>query len=186
MLLCNGAGNAPTGVWTHILLFVLLKTAVHAQPVHVIFEHHTVEDGLAMGVVQAILQDRRGFMWFGTQDGLNRYDGYDFKIYKQDPRNPHSISSDLIMSIGEDRNGNLWIGTQAGLNRFDPLRQQFTRVNISNTQLPAIEKGGVYSIFEDSEGYIWVRTRTGRNIQRPPGSRCFLPLAWVSACCSGP
>ncbi len=125
------------------------------------FDRLSLEDGLSQSSIMSIHQDERGFMWFGTQDGLNRYDGYDFKVYKHDPRDPHSISNDMIQSISEDRNGNLWIGTQAGLNRFNPVHERFTRVAISNDNRPGMEKGGVFSVFEDSEGFIWARTRFG-------------------------
>src|SRR5512135_3509324 len=83
------------------------------------FEHLTIEDGLSQNAGLAIFQDRKGYLWIGTQDGLNRYDGYNFKVYKHDPDNPKSISYNSILSIAEDRDGYLWIGTWGGgLNRF--------------------------------------------------------------------
>ena len=77
------------------------------------FEHLTIEDGLSQNAGLAIFQDSRGYLWIGTQDGLNRYDGYGSKIYKHDPDDPHSISYNSILSMGDDKNGSLWIGTWA-------------------------------------------------------------------------
>src|SRR5215216_2755806 len=85
------------------------------------FDHINIEQGLSQSSVQIILQDRRGFLWFGTQDGLNRYDGYEFKVYKPDPDDANSLSDRWITSIVEDKHGYLWIATRfGGVNRYDP------------------------------------------------------------------
>src|SRR5678816_3953460 len=82
------------------------------------FEHLTIENGLSQNAGLAIFQDSKGYLWIGTQDGLNRYDGYTFKIYKHDPEDPGSISHNSILAITEDRDGYLWVGTWGGgLNR---------------------------------------------------------------------
>jgi hypothetical protein len=82
------------------------------------FEHVSIEEGLSESVVNCILQDSKGFMWFGTQDGLNRYDGYTFVIYRPDLDDPNSLSDRWITTLHEDTHGNLWIGTRnGGLNK---------------------------------------------------------------------
>src|SRR5512146_2499671 len=113
------------------------KTAesIHAAPLVrqgpalgsvVCFEHLTIQDGLSQNAGLAIFQDSRGFLWIGTQDGLNRYDGYSFRVFKHDAENAASISHNSILSIAEDRDGFLWIGTWGGgLNRFDPATETF-------------------------------------------------------------
>ena len=78
------------------------------------FDHLNIEQGLSQSSIHVIFQDSRGFMWFGTQDGLNRYDGYTFKIYKPDPDAPSSLSDRWITAILEDKEGYLWIGTRQG------------------------------------------------------------------------
>src|SRR5688572_25600722 len=101
------------------------------------FEQISLEEGLSQSVVNAILQDKQGFLWVGTDDGLNRYDGYEFKIYKPESNNPDSISDRTITSLLEDENGYLWIGTRAGgLNRYDPATGIFTHYfhNKNNSQ----------------------------------------------------
>jgi len=78
------------------------------------FESLTIEDGLSQSSVFEILQDNRGMMWFGPWDGLNRYDGYNFAIYRYDEQNPHSLSNNEIRALYEDSQGVLWIGTSEG------------------------------------------------------------------------
>src|SRR5687767_6440807 len=90
------------------------------------FEHISIEQGLSQSSVRVIFQDSRGFLWFGTEDGLNRYDGYTFKTFKPEPSNSNSLSDGWITDIVEDQNGYLWIGTRlGGLNRYDPFNGQF-------------------------------------------------------------
>src|SRR5512138_988433 len=90
------------------------------------FEHLTIEDGLSQNAGLAVFQDSKGYLWIGTQDGLNRYDGYSFHIYKHDPEDPNSLSHNSILAITEDKDGFLWIGTWGGgLNRFDPSTEKF-------------------------------------------------------------
>ena len=93
------------------------------------FDHITVADGLSQGSVFSILEDRYGFMWFGTRTGgLNRYDGYSFTTYKYSENNPHSISNNEILSLYEDSKGIIWAGTRnGGLNRFDNETESFYR-----------------------------------------------------------
>lgn len=91
------------------------------------FEHLTLSDGLSQGTVKCIFQDRRGFLWFGTLNGLNRYDGYSFKVFISTPENTSTISDNNIMNIVEDKDGHLWIGTANGLNRFNPKTETFER-----------------------------------------------------------
>ena len=90
------------------------------------FTHLTTNDGLSQGYVVAILQDRLGFMWFATRDGLNRYDGYGFTVYKNAPEDSGSISNNFITGFAEDKNGDLWVATWGGgLDRFDRQKDRF-------------------------------------------------------------
>jgi len=82
------------------------------------FEHLSVAQGLSQGSVHCMLQDRQGFMWFGTGDGLNKYDGYSFTVYKHEAADSTSISADWVLSLYEDRSGTLWIAPEAGLSRW--------------------------------------------------------------------
>ncbi|MEJ2616044.1 MAG: two-component regulator propeller domain-containing protein [Ignavibacteriaceae bacterium] len=117
------------------------------------FQHLNVEDGLSQGMIISIFQDSRGFLWFATQYGLNRYDGYSFKIYTNNPLDSVSISNNFVLSIAEDKAGNLWIGTENGLNKFDYSNDIFTRYLQDSTNLAVIS-----SVIVDKEGAIWAGT----------------------------
>ncbi|MCK5646543.1 MAG: response regulator [Anaerolineales bacterium] len=126
------------------------------------FERISLEQGLSQSVVNTILQDSMGFMWFGTQDGLNRYDGYDFKVYKNDPDNPGSISNNYVTAIYEDQSGALWVGTSGGgLNQFDRESEQFLRFVGNSDDKNSISSNFVNTIYEDSRGSLWVGTVGG-------------------------
>jgi len=90
------------------------------------FEQFSVEHGLSQATVNCIFQDSRGFLWFGTSDGLNRYDGYVFKVFKKNPDDPNTISGDYINWIGEDKQGSIWVYSEGGLDSLDPFRFQWS------------------------------------------------------------
>ncbi|HPG38904.1 MAG TPA: two-component regulator propeller domain-containing protein [bacterium] len=147
---------------TLIIWCLLLPAALGAQQGKIAFEHITIKNGLSDGRIDCIIQDSQGFLWFGTQDGLNRYDGYNFIVFDYDIFDSTSISSNWIRCILEDRQGNLWIGTEGGgLNRFNRKDETFTRW-IHNADDPAsICDNFVRSILEDSFGNLWIGTLNG-------------------------
>ena len=122
------------------------------------FTHLTTNDGLSQGYVTAIVQDRRGFMWFATRDGLNRYDGYTFVVYKHDPKDPGSLSSNFIQGLLEDDHGYLWVATNTGVNRFDPTTERCTRYLHDPNNPDTIAGASVKSIAQDSHGHLWFGT----------------------------
>lgn len=129
------------------------------------FHHLTIEQGLSQSTVQAIAQDSKGFLWFGTQEGLNRYDGYDFAIYMPVSGDTTSLGHEDIRVIYEDSRGDLWIGTQAGgLNRYDPDRDRFVRYIGEADAWRTLSSNTVWSILEDSDGNFWVGTYHGLNL----------------------
>jgi PAS domain S-box-containing protein len=125
------------------------------------FENISTEQGLSQGTVTAILQDRQGFMWFGTEGGLNKYDGYQFSIYEHDPDNPQSLSSNVISSIYEDRDGTLWVGTIAGLDRLDRKTNTFVHYLRDLTGSDITSERSVLTINQDRSGALWVGTDGG-------------------------
>jgi len=125
------------------------------------FDHLTIEDGLSQSSVYAILQDKHGMIWFGTWDGLNRYDGYRFVVYKYDSQDPHSISNNAVWSLYEDTQGILWAGTENGLNKFDRKKECFIRY-VNDPDNPSGLKGKkVKTIAEDPDGMLWIGTEEG-------------------------
>lgn len=127
------------------------------------FTHITSEDGLSLNGVTKIFQDSKGFMWFGTYNGLNRYDGYNFKIFLPDPGNPRSISNHSIYSIIEDKYGYIWIATLDGLNRYDRKTEEFYTYKHNPNDPNSISSNNILSILEDKSGTIWVGTLDGLN-----------------------
>ncbi len=126
------------------------------------FQQLTLEDGLSQNSILCMLQDSHGFLWIGTQDGLNRYDGYQFKIFKHDPADPTSLSHNSILSLFEDSNGILWIGTWGGgLNRYDPRSGNFTRFRHDPNNLLSLGNDIISTILEDSRGRLWVGSMGG-------------------------
>jgi PAS domain S-box-containing protein len=123
------------------------------------FTHVTTNDGLSQGYVTAILQDRLGFMWFATRDGLNRYDGNAFLVYKNNPNDPGSLSSNFIQDLMEDDHGDLWIATNTGVDKFDPATERFTRYLQDPKNPNSIGGAYVTSIARDSRGYLWFGTQ---------------------------
>ena len=120
-------------------------------PPNLRFERITREDGLSSNTVRTILQDSLGFVWIGTQDGLNRYDGYSFVVYRHDPDDPLSLRDDFIESMYEDRSGVLWVGTQDGwLERYDPQNDQFAHYHVGSH---------VFAMYEDTAGAFWIGTK---------------------------
>ena len=126
------------------------------------FERIGIEDGLSHSSVTAILQDSLGFLWFGTEDGLNRYDGNTFKVYRPDADDPYSISDRWVTAMTMDSQGNLWIGTrQGGLNRFDPHSGQFIVYRHDSSRGSSLSADWVRALWFDSRGTLWIGTSGG-------------------------
>jgi ligand-binding sensor domain-containing protein/signal transduction histidine kinase len=130
----------------------------HARVKNLKFTHLTTNDGLSQGYVTAIVQDRRGFMWFATRDGLNRYDGNAFVVYKNNPNDTGSLSSNFLQDLIEDDNGYLWIATNTGVNKFDPATERCTRYLHDPKNSKGIGSAYVTSIARDDRGYLWFGT----------------------------
>jgi ligand-binding sensor domain-containing protein/signal transduction histidine kinase len=117
-----------------------------SQPYY--FRHYQVENGLSNNAVICCLQDKKGFMWFGTKDGLNRFDGYSFKIFSNNPDDSNSIGNNFIHSLYEDRNGILWIGTEKGVYKYNATTESFSLVK-------GTENVQVRDILMDRKGDLW-------------------------------
>ncbi len=139
-----------------------LQSLPSQRPDTLRFEHFFVEDGLSQSMVRCILQDGQGYLWIGTEDGLNRYDGYTFKVYKNDPVDLESLSQNIINALIEDRTGNLWVGTaNGGLHRYNRLTGKFSRFQNDPDDPKSLSSNQVNVIFEDSGGRLWVGTSRG-------------------------
>ena len=129
------------------------------------FDHINIEQGLSQSSVRVILQDSIGFMWFGTEDGLNRYDGYTFKNFKPDPDAINSISGRFITAIVEDQEGYIWIGTrQGGLNRYDPRTEQFKHYRHNDEDPLSLSDDYISALYVDNNNVLWIGTEQGLDL----------------------
>jgi len=160
-----------------LLASLLVIAACHftiAQQPGLKFEHLDIDDGLSQNNVLNVLQDSRGFIWFGTRDGLNKYDGYQISIYRNDPRNKGSISNNFISDIIEDHRGYIWVGTRGGgLSRYDRATDQFTTWRKDGGSL-SIPSDVITSLAEDDAGNFWIGTEDqGAFYFLPDSNRCY-------------
>lgn len=133
-----------------------------AQDREIDFERINIDQGLSQSSINCILQDRRGFMWFGTQDGLNRFDGYTFIVYKRNALDTSTLSSNWITSLFEDENGLIWIGTQGGgLNKFDRITEKFISYVNDPADPTSLIHNDVRSVYQDKSGTFWIGTNDG-------------------------
>ena len=151
---------------------------IHAQGGHawvrdLKFTHLTTNDGLSQGYVVAILQDHRGFMWFATRDGLNRYDGNAFVVYKNNPNDPGSLSSNFLQDLMQDDHDYLWIATNTGVNKFDPETERCTRYVHDPNNPNSIGGASVKSIAQDSRGSFWFGTEDSGLDRLDPATGTF-------------
>ena len=144
-----------------------------AQSSHGSFAPISSADGLSQGAVYSIYQDEIGFMWFGTVNGLDKYDGKTFTHYRHNAYEQNSLSGNWVLTIYQDRAGILWVGTyNQGLNRFDPARETFRRFKPDSERPGALSDERVWAVTGDGQGRIWVGTNGGLN-RLDPGTSTF-------------
>lgn len=142
------------------LLLVIRTFALFGQaPVR--FERISVEQGLHQNIVMSVHQDNKGFLWIGTSDGLNRYDGYRFKLYKHDPNDPGSLPDNKIHVIYRDKSDNLWISSNGGLSKYDRVTDSFINYRHHDDDPNSLSHDEVFPVLEDNTGALWIGTFTG-------------------------
>ena len=128
-------------------------------------ENIKIEKGLSVNSVNCILQDTKGFMWFGTWDGLNKFDGYKFTVYKANEfENNNDLCNQTVHALFEDKDSNIWIGTEGGLNKFQRKTQTFTQFKHHIIDKTSISNDTILSVLEDSHGNFWIGTQNGLNL----------------------
>ena len=135
------------------ILFSLSSPCVHAERYY--FQHLGLKNKLSQSSVLCITQDRNGFMWFGTKDGLNRYDGSNFRIFKHNHSNPHSLGNNNVNSLHENKDGKLWIGTDDGIYIYDPLTETFSKLTCKSQDSLCITQP-IVQITTDTQKNIWI------------------------------
>ncbi|MEJ2634745.1 MAG: two-component regulator propeller domain-containing protein [Calditrichia bacterium] len=132
------------------------------------FEQIFLDEGLSQSIVKCVAQDSLGFMWFGTEDGLNKYDGYKFTVLKRDPGNQNSLGTNDVTALHVDKRGILWIGTfYGGLDRYDQKFERFTHYRYDPENPNSLSNDNINVIFEDRQGILWIGTDLGLNKFHP-------------------
>ncbi|PWE00192.1 ligand-binding sensor domain-containing protein [Marinilabilia rubra] len=143
------------------ILLIACSASVFSQHSDVRFRRLTINDGLSLSSVYTIYQDRLGYMWFGTEDGLNRYDGNNFRIFRPEVDEQNSIAHKWIEFIEEDNKGRLWFGSRGGLSLFDPHKESFLTYHSSNQEGQHLTNDTITSMLVDSQEAVWAGTMRG-------------------------
>ena len=142
--------------------FLVFSAISFCQSIDLQFEKYSISEGLSNSTVNKIIQDRYGFMWFGTQNGLNKFDGYSFTVYKNIPFDTLSLSDNWIQALIEAKDGSIWIGTHSGgLFKFDRNLEIFINYKNDKNNVSSISSNRIWDVFEDNEGKIWIGTSGG-------------------------
>ncbi|WP_298484513.1 two-component regulator propeller domain-containing protein [uncultured Maribacter sp.] len=148
----------------YIILYFSFCNILYSQN-DIYFDHLTTKDGLSQNDINDIYQDSKGFMWFATHDGLNKYDGYNFTNYVPEANTKGSISSNLIYSITGDKDGNLWIGTTGGgLNFFNSKTEKFHHFTSNKEDPNSIDSNYISNLHIDKKNRLWIGTNGGINM----------------------
>ncbi|MEA3287005.1 MAG: two-component regulator propeller domain-containing protein [Candidatus Marinimicrobia bacterium] len=147
-----------------LLLLLVISITCYTQENPLKFDHLTVEDGLSQGAVHAIYEDSKGFMWFGTRFGLNRYDGYQFKYFNHDPIDSTSLPGYRVLTLLEDHETILWVGTEnGGLAKYNRDTERFNNFSHDRSDTSSLSSNQVTCLFEDSDQMLWIGTQNGLN-----------------------
>jgi len=147
-------------LWCFLLLLVV--DAAHAQSDNLSFVHLGTAQGLSHSNVICTIQDSRGFMWFGTREGLDRYDGYTFTVYKNKAGDDNSLANNLVQGIVEDADGYLWVGTWGGgIDRFDRRTERWQHFRHNPADPHSLSSNIVLCLLLDSQGHLWAGTDDG-------------------------
>ncbi len=157
-----------------LLCLALLPLRVFPQIPEVKFEHRSIEQGLSQSTVNAVVEDAQGFLWFGTQDGLNKFDGYTIRVFRHHPSDSTSISDNGIWCLARGNDNDLWIGTmRGGLNRYELRSESFSSYRHSEADTTSISDNNVTALLLDSRGRLWIGTLAGGLNLLIPGSTSF-------------
>jgi len=146
---------------TIFLVLLIGPCLCFAQQQSLQFEHFGTREGLSQININCIIQDSRGFMWIGSRNGLNRYDGYTFITYRYDARNDSSLSNNMITDLAEDHEGNIWIATQSGLNKYVRKTGSFIRYMHDPRNSNSLANNIINKVAIDHEGLLWIATQNG-------------------------
>ena len=158
-----------------ILFLILSVLTLHAEKTNYLYSFNSdLNEGISQLSVMTIYQDSRGYLWFATKNGLNRFNGKEYKIYHREDGNEQSLSNNSVTSITEDQEGFLWVGTSNGLNRIDLNTNEIKRYNLETNGLVA---NSISTVYTDRSGCLWVGTWEGLNRYNREGDHFeYIPI----------
>lgn len=160
--------------YTVLILFLSLafySEAIFSQELSYNIKHYKINSGLSQNTVMSIYQDSKGFIWAGTKNGLNRFDGSNFKVYQRGDL-PGDLKNSIIFSIKEDKTKRLWIATDKGISLYDPFTERFSTFDLKTIEQETIS-GYVNEIFIDHLDRVWIRSNTGLYIYIDKENKLF-------------
>lgn len=143
---------------------VMFTGSAYAQQFDIRFHTYTLKDGLSQSTINTVFQDEKGFMWIGTQDGLNRFDGYEFKVFSHSLGDSSTISSGFVRDILQLPNDRILLATEKGLNVMDQRTEHFIHYKHDEENQNAIDHDNIYALHKDLDGNIWIGTEKGLNL----------------------
>ena len=153
-------------IWIGLVaaVFLLFSLNVEAEKPKITFEHFTPDQGMSSYITPCMIQDKAGYLWFGTYNGLDRYDGNTFTSYVHEPENPTSINSGSDQAICEDKDGNIWVGTSLGLDKLNPSTGHFSHFLLHSSGIGIDFSNYILSVCEDEFDTLWIGTGDGLNL----------------------
>jgi PAS domain S-box-containing protein len=151
----------------YLYFSLFISNTAYSQAKNEVFERITVKNGLSQSTVNYIIQDKKGFMWFATYGGgINRYDGYSFKVYRHNDNDKNSLSNNETTFLFEDRDGYIWVlnSVHEGLDKFDPVNESFTNYENDPNDSTSISSNEVNDVMQDKSGNIWICTKNALNL----------------------
>ena len=139
-----------------LAFFVGMGLGIHAQGPNIKFKHISIKDGLSQSSVNTIIQDKEGFMWFGTQDGLNKYDGYEFTVFKHLVDDTTTLTNSYINCLGMDYEEQLWIGTNSGISIYNPVSGQLMSEGSLVDELSPLKSSRIMSFCHRQDSTTWI------------------------------
>jgi signal transduction histidine kinase/ligand-binding sensor domain-containing protein/CheY-like chemotaxis protein len=148
-----------------LFLLLLLNSEAFSQGIGLKLSRINSSNSISQNSISSILKDSYGFMWFGTQDGLNKFDGYQFTVYKHHSKNNKSLPANNVLTICEDKKGNIWVGTRmGGLSKFDRKKDEFINLKADPKNPSALSNNNIIYLFNDAKNNLWIGTDNGLNL----------------------
>jgi ligand-binding sensor domain-containing protein/signal transduction histidine kinase len=166
----NGTLKLLSAIAFLILCFFIPSTSIAQGVQDLKFKHYSIEQGLSQVGANDIIQDQEGYIWVATQEGLNRFDGYSFKIFKNNPADSGTISNGFVQCLYRDKQDHLWAGTLGGgLSLYHPQTEGFTHFQHDIPSPQSLSNNFVYAIYQDSKNQLWIGTDAGLNLLKNDG-----------------